>query len=693
MSDAPLRSLLEQANRHHAQGHLQEADRLYRLILQQQPANIDALHYLGLLTHQLGQSQSGVEILRRSVAAAPSAAPYHNNLAMVLQELGRTEEALAEYSIVLRLRPGHADAWLAAGVCLGKLNRIAEAENSIRRAIALRPVFPQAHNNLGAMLRLQKRDEESAAAFQSAYAQAPNDGSINTNLGSALCAIGRFDEARQACQRATELAPNLSVAWLNLATVLSKQRLIDQSIQHARKALELDPNNVDAMVILASGLSDQGLIDEVLPIFRRAIALEPPVQNASSNYVYALHFAPGLDPIEIRREHEKWDARFARPLMPANPTWPNVRDPNRRLRIGYVGPTFRTHVVGLYFEPLLEAHDRSAFEIACYSDVSKPDAVTARLRSRTDLWHDTAKLTDAELADQIRNDGIDILIDLNLHMASSRLLAFARKPAPIQICHLGYPATTGLSAMDYAITDVHLDPPGESDQAYTEKRIRLPDSYWCYKPPEGCPAVNELPALKNGFITFGSLNNFNKINDHVLALWGQILAANPGSKLALMLEGGASANPSLLKRLDEKHCIPSNRLLIFQRADRAKYMGMYHQIDMALDPFPYAGHTTSFDSTWMGLPLITMPGRTSVSRAGVTVLSNIGMTELIAHSPEDYLSLATQLAKDVPRLVELRATLREQVARSPLTDAKRYARNFENALRTAWAAWSVGPGN
>ncbi len=675
------------------QGHFAEADRLYRLILQQQPANADALHYLGLLTHQVGQSQAGVEMLRLSVEAAPAAAPYHNNLATVLQELGRHDEALAEYSVVLRLRPDHADAWLAAGVSLGALNRIREAEDAIRRAITLRPVFPQAHNNLGAMLRLQKRDEESAAAFQTAYAQAPNDASINTNLGSALCAIGRLDEAKQACQRAVELAPNLSVAWLNLATVLSKQRLIDQSISHARKALELDPNNVDAMVILASGLSDQGLIDEVLAIYRRAIALEPPVQNASSNYVYALHFAPGLDPIEIRREHEKCDARFARALMPTNPIWPNVRDPNRRLRIGYVGPTFRTQVVGLYFEPLLEAHDRSAFEIACYSDVPKPDQVTARLRGQADLWRDTAKLSDAELSDLIRSDGIDILIDLNLHMASSRLLAFARKPAPIQLCHLGYPATTGLSAMDYAVTDIHLDPPGESDEAYTEELIRLPDSYWCYKPPEECPEVNELPALKNGFVTFGSLNNFNKINDHVLALWSRILAAVPGSKLALMLEGGAAANPSLMRRLEAQHNIPSSRLLIFQRADRAKYMAMYHRIDIALDPFPYAGHTTSFDSTWMGLPLITMPGRTSVSRAGVTVLGNIGMTEMIVHSPEEYLALGTQLANDVPRLVELRAMLRERMARSPLTDAKWYARNFETALRKVWTEWCADRGN
>ncbi|HEX4794941.1 MAG TPA: tetratricopeptide repeat protein [Humisphaera sp.] len=687
MPDDSVRSLLEQANRHHMQGQLAKADRLYRLVLQQQPANADALHYLGLLTHQLGQSQAGVEMLRRSVAAAPTAAPYHNNLAMVLRELGRTEEALAEFSIVIRLRPDHADAWLAAGVCLGALHRLGEAENAIRRALALRPNFPQAHNNLGAMLRLQKRDEESAAEFQIAYAQAPNDASINTNLGSALCAIGRLDEARQACKRAVELAPNLSVAWLNLATVLSKQRLIDQSIQHARRALELDPNNVDAMVILAAGLSDQGLIDEVLAIYRRAIAIEPPVQNAYSNYVYALHFTPGLEPVEIRREHEKWDARFAKALMPANPTWRNSRDSNRRLRIGYVGPTFRMQVVGLYFEPLLEAHDRGAFEIACYSDVPKPDQVTARLRAQTDLWRDTAKLSDAELADQIRGDGIDILIDLNLHMAASRLLAFARKPAPIQICHLGYPATTGLSAMDYAVTDVHLDPPGESDEAYTEKLIRLPDSYWCYKPPEGCPPINELPALTNGFITFGSLNNFNKINDQVLALWSEILAAVPGSKLALMLEGGSSANQSVLQRLKDQHGVPVSRLLIFQRSDRAKYMAMYHQIDIALDPFPYAGHTTSFDSTWMGLPLITMPCHTSVSRAGVTVLSNLGMNDLVAHTPEEYLARATRLVNDLPRLTELRATLRDRMAQSPLTDAKRYARNFEAELRKVWTKW------
>jgi protein O-GlcNAc transferase len=372
--------------------------------------------------------------------------------------------------------------------------------------------------------------------------------------------------------------------------------------------------------------------------------------------------------------------------MPASPGYDTSRDPDRRLRIGYVGPTLRMNVIGLYLEPVLECHDRSAFEIVCYSDADRPDEVTARLRQHADLWHETAKLSDAELAAQVRRDRIDILVDLNLHMAASRLLMFARRPAPVQIAYLGYPTTTGLAAMDYAVSDVHLDPPGAGEQFYTEKLLRLPETLWCYKPPQGCPQVNELPALSNGFVTFGSLNNFAKTNDGVMEIWGRILNAVPGSKLAVMLEGGAVGNPSVMARFAH-FGITADRLLIFSSRPRLKYLELYHQIDIALDPFPCPGHTTNFDAVWMGVPIVTLPGQTTISRGGVTVLSNLGLTNLIASSREQYIQIAVGLSRDLQSLAKLRASLRERMRGSPLVDAVRYAKNLELLLRDAWKHW------
>jgi predicted O-linked N-acetylglucosamine transferase (SPINDLY family) len=686
MMQSSPRQMLEEANRLHQSGRLREAEAIYRRILALHPDELNALHYLGLLSHQLGQTPGGLELLQRSVQLAPLASPYRFNLAMVLQETSRHQAAADEYSAVIRLKPDHADAYSRLALCLRSLNRLEEAEAAIRRAIALRPNVAQSHNNLGAILRELKRDEEAAAAFAAAIALDPSEGSAHSNLGATFCALGRLEEAERACRRGVELSGGLSLAWLNLATVLSRQRRLDEAVRCARRSIELDPQNADARFALGAALNDQGLVPEALEHLRRAIEIQPDFRAAWSTYVYTLLFDPASDPATIRREHEKWDVRFARPLMPRTKEYPNVRDPDRRLRLGYVGPTFRTHVVGLYLQPVLESHDHNAFEVTCYSDVKQPDAVTHQLRRHADQWRDTAALNDEELAGQIRKDQIDVLVDLNLHMLGSRLLAFARRPAPLQVCHLGYPATTGLSAMDYAITDVHLDPPGSSDSHYVERLLRLPDSYWCYKPPQDCPPVNPLPALQAGCVTFGSLNNFVKTNENVMAVWGKILAAVPRSRLAVMLEGGAAANLTVLGNF-ARHGIPVERLLIFERRARAQYMAMYHQIDFALDPFPYAGHTTSFDAVWMGVPFVTLAGASSVSRAGVTVLSNLAMSDLIADSVEQYVQRSVQLAGDLNALAEIRATLRDRMSRSALTDALRYTRHLEALLRTTWRQW------
>jgi protein O-GlcNAc transferase len=686
MTDA-VRSLLAQANISHQAGRLAEAQGLYRQVLAQEPGNADAMHYLGLLLHQLGQTASGLELLQKSVQLSRHVASYRNNLAMVLQQTGNHQEAAEQFAAAIQLKPDHAEAHCGLAASQRATGRLAEAEAAARQAVALRKKFPLAHMTLGTVLRDQGKLEESRAEFQAAALLQPSDPAVHHNLASVLLELGRFAEAELESRRAVQLSPNFAAAWLNLALTLSRLHRLDEAIQAARMAIQLEPANADAHVCLGSALCDQGQTTAGVAALRRATELRPSDPRIGSMYVYRLPFDPAADAASILREARQWDERHARKLMPASPTYHVSGELNRKLRIGYVAPTLRNHVIGLYLEPVLECHDHEAFEIVCYSDVVKPDEVTARLRQHSDLWHDTAKLNHAELADLIRRDRIDILVDLNLHMAGSRLLAFARRPAPVQIAFLGYPTTTGLSAMDYAVTDVYLDPPG-SEQFYTEKLLRLPDTLWCYQPPADCPPINELPALKSGVVTFGSLNVFAKNNDAVMETCGQILAAVPDSRLAVMLDGGAAGNPSVMARL-ARYGISADRLLIFTSRARAQYLQIYHQIDIALDPLPYPGHTTNLDAAWMGVPMVTLPGNTTVSRAGVTVLSNLGMLELIASSREEYVEIAVRLASDLRLLSQIRGSLRERMHNCPITHARKYAKNLETLFKEAMQSSTI----
>ena len=363
----------------------------------------------------------------------------------------------------------------------------------------------------------------------------------------------------------------------------------------------------------------------------------------------------------------------------------NDRSPDRRLRIGYVSPDFRDHAESFFTAPLLAAHDHQDFEIYCYSDVVQPDPVTTRLGSYADVWRGITGLSDDRVAELVRQDRIDILVDLTMHMARNRLLVFARKPAPVQACWLAYQGTTGLSTMDYRITDPHIDPPGLTDDCYAEESIRLPDAFWCYDPRDGGSEVGGLPAHGSGHITFGCLNNFCKVNASVLRLWAQVLRAVERSRL-LILSGEGSHRQHTVEVL-ESEGVPRDRVSFVGKVPRPRYLELHHGIDIGLDTFPYTGQTTSLDAFWMGVPIVTIVGETAVSRAGRSLLVNLGLPELIAETPEQFVSIAVGLARDLPRLSELRATLRDRLRSSPLMDAPRFARNMEAAYREMWRKW------
>jgi protein O-GlcNAc transferase len=402
----------------------------------------------------------------------------------------------------------------------------------------------------------------------------------------------------------------------------------------------------------------------------------------------ALNYMPGADPQEILSEARRYAERHAAPLAEAIKPIQVQPLAGRRLRIGYVSADLREHAAAYYLEPILAAHDRQRFEIFCYADVPDADAVTQRFQRYADQWRSLVGMADEQAAEAIRQDGIDILVDLSGHTGRNRLLVFARKPAPVQASYLGYLGTTGLAAIDYYLTDADADPVGQAEAHYQEQLIRLPQSAFCYQ-PGSAPDVGQLPDLQSGRITFGCLNILAKVSEEVLVLWSRVLTAVSGSRIMLRTGAGREAEERVRRTLAD-HGIAQERVLFLgHTATRFDYLKLFQEVDLSLDPFPYNGVTTTCDSLWMGVPVLTLAGRMCAARQGVRFLRSVGLEELITETPEAHVRLAIGLAHDLPRLATLRDGLRERMSRSPLMDGTGLTRNLEAAYRAMWDRWSA----
>jgi protein O-GlcNAc transferase len=667
------------------QGKLTEAADHFRRAIEANPSFAEAFNNLGAVIQMQGQPAEAVELYGRALELAPKFAEALSNLGAALKDLGSPDEAVACQQRALGLNPNYVPAHMNLGTALQAQGQIAEAIASYRRAIELMPTLAAAHFNLGTALREDGRIEAAAASYRRAIELQADYPEAYNNLGKLLKDQGALIEATQCYRRALSIRPQFVEAHLNLGTALKEQRLLDEALASYRRALELKPDLAAAYSAVGTLLKDQGNVPEAVQWYRRAIELNSSLVAARSNLVYALPFCPGCDTAAIYGECRRWNERHAARLTASALPHANDRSPDRRLRVGYVSPDFRDHCQAFFTLPLLSHHDHSQFEIFCYADVPRPDQITERLRSHTDVWRDISGAGDAQIAELIREDKIDILVDLTMHMAGSHLLVFARKPAPIQFCWLAYPGTTGLTAIDYRLTDPQLDPPGMFDRYYSEESIRLADTFWCYDPLAAEPQVNALPALKSANVTFGSLNNFCKVSASVLKLWARVLHAVGRSRLMLLTEEGSHREAAL--QTLEREGIDRERIIFVRPRPRAEYLQLYHQIDIGLDTIPYNGHTTSLDALWMGVPVVTLVGQTVVGRAGLSQLTNVGLTELVAHSEDDFVRLAAGLAGDLPRLSQLRGELRGRMQKSPLMDAPRFARNVEAGYRAAWKRW------
>lgn len=629
------------------------SEAMCRTILLAQPDHAEALHLLGLLASGAGRHGLAADLVRRAIAISPEAEHYHNSLGLILTVTRQWDQA----------------------------------RGSLREALRLKPDYALAHNNLGLVMAQQGGYEEAVVEYRVAIQCQPRLAEAHNNLGNALAEMEQLSAAIDAFREAIDSNPNYTPAYNNLGNAFRIQGCLDEAVAAFRAALRLEVGCAEFHNNLGNALKDQGMLEEAIGSYRRAVSLNPGLPSFQSNLLYALEFLETPNPGAIRSEQLRWNRRHAnsgkQPIRPHD----NDADPERRLKVGYVSPDFRDHPLAFFIVPTIEAHDRGKVEVCCYSTVRWRDSITTRLQQAADRWRDVAALSDAELANRIREDRIDVLVDLTMHSADNRLPVFARKPAPVQVSWLAYPGTTGLDAIDYRLTDARMEPAGAPESASLESAVRLPDSWCCYEAICTFPAVAELPALQTNRVTFGSLNQFSKCNAKMLRCWAQILLAVERSRL--LLHCPSVERRKYVTQLFEEAGIGDDRIEFAGRCSWADYLHLFGRIDVCLDSFPCNGMTTTCHALWMGVPVVTLSGSAAVSRAGRSLLTAVGLEELVAGDEDEYVCIAKTLTGDLPRLARWRVTMRQRMRSSPLMDPPRFTRNLEDAYRAMWRNWCV----
>ena len=577
------------------------------------------------------------------------------------------------------------EALLEAGAVAYRGGQAEAARELFRRAVAADPTSAPARYNLGlALLQLGALDL-AADAFSRAVALDPDLAQAQLALGNVRHRQGRLDEAVAALEAAIARRPDYAEAHMNLGNVRREQRRLGEAEAAGRRAIALSPAAPLAWRNLATTLQDQGELAGAIDAFDRTLALAPGFLEAESSRLYALNYDPRRTAAEVADEHRRWGER-RRGAAPA--PFPNSRDAERRLRVGYVSGDLHTHPIGYFLAGVLESHERSAFEVTCYSNGARMDATTRRLQGASDRWRQIGGLSDAAAEQQIRADGVDILVDLSGHAPLGRLTLFARHPAPVTATWLGYVGTTGLAAIDYLVTDPQTAPPG-SDSLFAEALVRLPHGRFCYAPPAHAPAVIERPGGHP--VVFGSFNHVLKLGPEVISLWSRVLAATPGSRLRLkwMSLADAGVRTRLVAAFAAEGVKPE-RLILSGFSPHAQMLAESGEVDIALDPFPYGGGLTTCEALWMGVPVITLPGERPASRQSLSFLATIGLPELAAASADDFVALAAALAADPARRAGLRASLRARMAASPLCRGDLFTLTLESAYRAMWRRWCAG---
>jgi protein O-GlcNAc transferase len=714
---------IQAAMEQYQSGNLQRAEDICRKILLKQPSNFTVLNFLGAIYYQRGNFDFALQYFKKALQINPNFVDAYNNLGNALKEKDQIDESIACYKKAIKLNIKFVFAYNGLGVALQKKGCIDDAISYFQKALEINPDYAEAYNNLGIAYREKEQFDEAIEFYQKALQINPNIADVYNNMGTAFRGKRQHDEAIICFEKALQINPKLASAYYNLGNVFDEKAQYENAISCFEQALRINPNYADAYNNLGNAhkgkgfinvaiqfyqeairlnphvaeaynnmglaMQDLGRLDEAEKYYRQALELKPDFATCYSNLLLLMNYNSRSDAQSIFAEHLRFAKQITEPLYPAILPHANERSLYRRLRIGYVSPDFRRHSVNYFIEPVLSSHNHDRFEIFCYSDVFKPDNVTNRLQNYADQWRDIAEMPDKKVAELIRKDGIDILIDLAGHTGYNRMLLFARKPAPVQVSWLGYPNTTGLSTIGYRIVDGNTDPPGLTDPFYREELLRLPESFLCYLPDKGSPTVGDLPALKVGYVTFGSFNIFPKASREIVALWAEILKELPDCRL-IMKTRSFSDGTALKYAMEmfKAHGISPDRVeFMAHMPSFAAHLDLYKRIDIALDTFPYNGTTTTCEALWMGVPVITLEGSMHASRVGTSLLTNIGLPQLIAKTHNEYVTIAVSLANDLKKLQTLRKSLRDMMEHSPLTDARRFTVNLENCYRVIWENW------
>jgi predicted O-linked N-acetylglucosamine transferase (SPINDLY family) len=639
-----------------------------------------------------GLPERAIDAYRKVAASFPDHFQIHNNLANLLLGLGRVDEALDAARKAFALQPGDALVNANLGQALLRQGQVEEAIPCLRRALAANPALHLLRKALAETLLDIGRRDEALATFTEAEHRFAGDQAFLAMM-AAFCHRARAGMPAERCfLRLKQLAPRRAATYNDLAQLYIDFAQFSKAKEIALQGLQLEPDAAVLWNTLANAQASLGLVKNALAAFRKVLEIAPKLAAAHSNMLLTMHYSSDVGAGDMAEEHRKWGRQHAPPEL-AHTTFTNAADPGRRLRIAYISPDIRRHSVAFFLEPLLDHRDCGAFEVFCYGDVKTPDEVTQRLKAKCDQYCSILGLPDQQVAEAIRADGVDILIDLAGHAGSMRAAVLGYKPAPVVVTYCGYPDTTGIEAVDYRITDWLSDPAGVEPH-YTETLVRLPDGFHCFGVPEDLPEIGDPPCLSGRGITFGSFNREFKVSQDTYDLWCRILRAVPGSRMIMKsVAGGDPATREYQLGEFERRGIARDRVqLIGFIASQKQHLAGYREVDIALDTFPYHGTTTTLDALLMGVPVLTLEGYNHASRVGVSLLSQVGLEDLVAHGADEYVARAIELATDTAKLRELHRTLRGRLLASPLCDGPGFARKFEYALRGMWARWCRSQG-
>lgn len=703
------------------QGHLDGAIDCYRKALELAPTSLTFLTNLGSALIMRGDFEEGDACLQRGVELFPDDLDIRLNFARLLRRREKHDEALAVVDQAMADFAGSSDLLLERGMLLIRMERLDEAESALvesgkihprpevsvamgsvaqlrgdperairmcRQAIGMKDDYLPAWASLARTFLMVHKMQDAEACFRRVLELEPEDALSRKLLATTLTGLGCPGAALVEFEKAKALKPDIPGLAYEYGLCLHKAGRTEEGKKVLQDILDNDPdeaNLVGAATNIAMIYKDMGDMPKGLEYQRRALS----IAKYHSNLIFSMMYASQVAPEEIMAEAQNFDRLHCQALLPVDgSSLANVPDPKRKIRIGFVSADLRDHAVAYFVEPVWQELDRERFEIYAYYSHFATDHVTRRLKQLVTRWRGVAAMSDEVLWQQIRDDQVDILVDLSGHTAGNRLLVFARRAAPVQFGWLGHPATTGVKQMDYLLTNAYAEPVGMTEHLSTETLWRLPESYCVYRPGQNSPEVVDVaPCVERGYITFGCFNNLAKVTEDVIRVWSKILLAVPDSRL--MLEWTTFSDPALCDEFASRFArygVGRERLELVPRRKENQYK-LYNQIDIALDPFPCNGGTTGFDTIWMGVPYITLAGHHLMSRMGVMILSNVGLTSLIAGNEDEYVGLAVQLAQDRDRLFELRHGLREKMLTSPLMDAPRFARHFEAALSGMWQQW------